>query len=65
MPRYSPLAEGRRCWGWGSADVNGIQPDTRTAALWEAFQQRFIQDVPFDMMVVMVPFSVFFSPPSL
>lgn len=26
-------------------DVNRIQLDTETAALWEAFQQRFIQDV--------------------
>lgn len=27
-------------------DVNRIQLDTTTAALWEPFQQRFIQDVP-------------------
>lgn len=39
--RYCLRGEGEG----GGGDVNRIQLDTATAALWEPFQQRFIQDV--------------------
>lgn len=41
--RYCLPGTGRR--GGGGNGVNRIQLDMATAALWEAFQQRLVQDV--------------------